>query len=164
MGYQQQPQESAYGGGASVPLQNPSAPAQTSLPLPAQQVGGNTEPVMPPMPPQYQPPEQMGPPVKAPSYPQTKVQDVPGPTLQQGQKADTSIFDNISKQQVFPGSQGGPGRFSNPYKPTMPMKSSTFEGGGYQGGGYQPPQFEGMRGRLAQYSQYVKKNPFRGQE
>jgi len=163
MGYQPQQKEQAYGGGASVPLQNPPSPAQTSLPIQAQPAGGNTEPVISPMPPQYQPPEMM-PPVKAPTYPKPDVSQVPGPSIPNlGKGQDTSVFDNIGKQ-VFPGSEGGPGRFSNPYKASIPMKGVTFEGGGYQGGGYQPQQFEGMRGRLAQYSQYVKRNPFRGQE
>jgi len=162
MGYQPQTQESAYGGGAGIPLQNPPTPAQTSLPMPSQPAGGNTEPVMAPMPPQYQPPEAM-PPVRPPAYPRPDVSQVPGPSIPKPGQADASIFNNIGKQ-TFPGSEGGPGRFSNPYKPSIPMKGVTFEGGGYQGGGYQPQQFEGMRGRLAQYSQYVKKNPFRGQE
>lgn len=163
MGYEQQPKENAYGGGAGVPLQNPPSPAQTSLPAPAQGAGGNTMPAPQPMPPQYQPPESMMPPVKAPSYPESDVSQVPGPKIPKAEGADADVFDNIGKQ-VFPGSEGGPGRFSNPYKPSIPMKGTTFEGGGFQGGGYQPPQFEGMRGRLAQYSQYVKKNPFRGKE
>jgi len=116
----------------------------------------------PPSPPEQAP--AVGPTYQPPVYQPGKVDQVPGPKLQYDgakESGDASkLLDNISKQQ-FPGSEGGPTRIGNPSKPTMPMKSSTFSGGGWNGGGPQTPQWEGQAGRLAQYAQYVSKNPYR---
>lgn len=153
-------EESAYSASPSLPQQNPPVPAQTSMAPTSQPVGGVTVP-LPAAPPLYQPPQAEAPTYQPPTYPSMKPKDVPGPQLPDS-KGEQGILTEAISTQVFPGSRGGPGRFSNPYSPEMKM--TTFAGGGMNGGGYQPEQWEGKRGRMAQYAQYVKKNPFRGQE
>lgn len=152
--------ESAYSSAPGIPTQNPPIPAQTSMPGMPQPVGATNPPPLSAAPPTYQPPQVEAPTYQPPVYPQAKPKDVPGPEIPK-QQTDDKLTEAIAGQ-VFPGSAGGPGRFANPY--STDMKMTTFTGGGYAGGGYQPPQWEGRRGRMAQYSQYVKKNPFRGQE
>lgn len=153
--------ESAYSSAPGVPPQNPSMPAQTSMPPMVARTGGVTQPVFQemPSPPMYQPPQVEAPTYQPPAYPSMKPRDVPGPQLPD-HKGEQGVLTEAISSQVFPGSWGGPGRMANPY--AQEMKSATFVGGGMNGGGYQPPQWEGKRGRMAQYAQYVKKNPFRG--
>lgn len=167
MGYQ--PRElgrGAYVGGESRSIEpiEPPKPAFDNQGIRLQPLGGQSEPLPGTLPAQVQ---QVAPGTgavyQAPTYQPGKPDEVAGPRLQsEGTKAGdaTTLLNNIGKQQ-FPGSEGGPTRISDPSKPTIPMKSTAYSGGGWSGGGPQSPQWEGQAGRLAQYAQYVKKNPFR---
>lgn len=166
MGYQ--PQElgkGAYGGESQTmgPI-SPPQPALDNQGYRPQPYGVPSEPFPGTLPAQVQQAAPgTGSVYQAPTYQPGKPDEVPGPKLQkEGSSLDDAgkLLNNIGKQQ-FPGSEGGPTRISDPSKPTIPMKSTLSTGGGWNGGGYQSPQWEGQAGRLAEYAQYVKKNPYR---